>query len=81
MKEVGEIFSYYAKIGVAALKLSGNLKVGDRIKIQGHTTDFEQEVESLQIEHDKVTKAKKGDDVGIKVNEKVRKNDKIFIVE
>lgn len=81
MKEVGEIFSYYAKIGVAAVKLKSALKVGDKIKIQGHTTNFEQEVDGIQIEHEKVEKAKKGDDVGIKVSEKVRKHDKVFLAE
>ena len=78
MKEIGEIFSYYSEIGVAAIRLSGSLKVGDKIRIQGHTTDFEQEVESMQIEHKKVVSAKKGDEVGIKVSEKVRKHDKIY---
>lgn len=81
MKEIGEIFQYYSKIGVAAIKLNGNLRVGDRIKIQGHTTNFEQEVESMQVEHKKVTEAKKGDEIGIKVDDKVRRSDKVYKVE
>jgi len=81
MKEIGEIFSYYEKIGVAAVRLSGTMKVGDKIKVQGHTTNFEQEVESMQIEHDKVTSAKKGDEVGIKILERARKHDKVFKID
>ena len=81
MKEIGEIFSYYGNIEVAAIKLTGNLRVGDKIKIQGHTTDFEQIVDSMQIEHEMVNNAKKGDSVGIKVEEKVRKGDIVYKVE
>ena len=79
-KEIGEIFSYYSKIGVAAIKLTGVLKKGDKIHVKGHTTDFEQTVDSLQIEHSEVEKAKKGDDLGIKVNDRVRPGDKIYKV-
>ncbi len=81
MKEIGEIFSYYDGIGVAAVKLLGSLKVGDKIKISGHTTNFEQIVESIQIEHNIVKSAKKGDDVGIKVIDKVRRHDKVYKLE
>ena len=78
MKEVGEVFSYYSEIEVAAIKLNGKLKVGDKINIKGHTTDFEQDVNSMQIGHKKVDEAKKGDDVGIKVLDKVRKHDIVY---
>ena len=81
MKEVGEIFQYYSDIGVAAIKLSKELKIGDKIKIQGHTTSFEQNVESIQIEHKAVQKAKAGSEIGIKVDDKVRRHDKIYLVE
>ena len=81
MKEIGEIFSYYEKIGVAAIKLNGSIKVGDRIKIQGHTTNFEQDVGSMQIEHKKVANARKGDEIGIKVIDRVRRHDKVYKVE
>ncbi len=80
-KEIGEISTYFTHVGVAAIKLSGKLKVGDKIHVKGHTTDFEQEVESMQIENEKVTQAKKGDHIGIKVKEKVRPNDKVFLIE
>ena len=78
---MGEIFSYYDKIGVAAIKLAGSIKVGDRIKIQGYTTNFEQTVDSIQIEHKKVNLAKKGDEIGIKVLDKVRRHDKVYRIE
>ena len=79
-KEIGEIFSYYEKIGVAAIRLTSGLKMGDKIKIKGHTTDFEQEVDSMQVEHKKIEKAKTGDEIGIKVNERVRKGDRVYKV-
>ncbi len=80
-KEIGKISTYFSHIGVAAIKLSGKLKVGNKVHIKGHTTDFEQKVASIQIEKEKVSEAKKGDHIGIKVEEKVRPNDKIFLVE
>ena len=80
-KEVGKISSYFKNANVAAIKLSGKFKVGDKINIKGNTTDFEQKVESIQIEMKDIKTAKKGDDVGIKVSERVRPNDKVFLVE
>ncbi len=77
-KPVGKVFSYYSQIGVAAIELTAGLKVGDKIRIKGDTTDFEQGVDSMQVEHDSVEKAKKGDSVGIKVKDKVRHNDIIY---
>ena len=79
-KEIGEVFSYYSKIGVAAIKLIGVLKKGDKVHIKGHTTDFEQVIDGMQIEHKDVAKAKKGDDLGIKVTDRVRPGDKIYKV-
>ena len=80
-KQIGTVSSYFSKVGVAAIKLSGNLKVGDKVHIKGHTTDFETSVEEIQIERDSVKKAKKNDHIGIKVPEKVRPNDNVFIVK
>lgn len=80
-KEIGEITHYFGNIGVAVFKLSGTVKVGDKIKIKGHTTDFEQEIKEMQIDHKPVETAKKGDDVGVKVDDKVREGDKIYLVE
>ncbi len=79
-KEIGVVSSYFGDVGVAAIKLSGNLKVGDTIHIKGHTTDFKKKVSGMQIEKQKIDKAKKGDHVGIKVPDKVRPNDKVFLV-
>jgi translation elongation factor EF-1alpha len=81
MKEIGKVFDYYKKIEVIAIKVNGGLKKGDTIKIKGGTTDFEQKVESMQIEHDKVEEVKAGDDVGIKVKKKCRKGDVVYKVE
>ena len=80
-REVGEVSTFFSQISVAAIKLSGALSAGDKIHIKGHTTDFKQKVSSMQIEGKKVEKAKKGNHVGIKVAERVRPNDKIFLVK
>jgi len=78
-KKVGEVLHHFGKIGVAALKVKAEIKVGDTLHIKGHTTDFEQMVDSMQIEHDSVQKVKKGDDVGIKVKDHVREGDEVFL--
>lgn len=80
-KEIGTVSSYFSHVNVAAIKLSNTLKVGDKIHIKGHTTDFEKKVDSMQIEKKDVKKAKKGDHIGIQVSEKVRPNDKVFLAE
>ena len=80
-KEIGKVSSYFSHVGVAAIKISGKLKIGDRIHIKGNTTNFEQKVESMQIEKERIKEAKKGDHVGIKVSEKVRPNDKVYLVK
>ncbi len=80
-KEVGKVSGYFSHVEVAAIKLSAGLKVGDKIHIKGHTTDIEQNVEGIQIEKKEVKKAKKGDHIGIKVSEKVRPHDKVFLVK
>ena len=80
-KHVGNVSSYFSHVGVAAIKLSSGLKVGDKVHIKGHTTDFEEKVEGMQIERKDVKKAKKGDHIGIKVPEKVRPSDKVYLVK
>lgn len=72
MKKVGEVTHYYDNIGVVIVKLEDTLKVGDKIKFEGHGADFEQEVTSLQVNHAQVEKAEKGDTVGLKADQKVR---------
>ncbi len=79
-QEIGVIDHYYGNIGVGIIKLSDNLKTGDNIHIKGHTTDFTQEVSSIQIEHQSVPEAKAGDIVGIKVAQKVHPHDRVFKV-
>ncbi len=80
-KEIGKVSSYFSHVSVAAIKLAGKLKVGDKVHIKGHTTDFEVDVGSIQIERKEVKQAKKGDHIGIKVAEKVRPNDTVFLVK
>lgn len=81
-KEIGHVSHYFGKPQVAAIVLKDSLKVGDRISIEGHTTDFELVVDSIQIEHESLQEAKKGDNVGIRVPEKVREHDVVYkIVE
>lgn len=78
-KPIGEVTHYFGNIGVAVLKLTGVLKVGDTIRIVGgEDTDFEQKVDSMEIEHQKVKQAKKGDDVGLKAERKVREGYKVY---
>lgn len=81
MKEekIGVVTHFYGKIGVAAVDLTdGDLGVGDTIHVKGHTSDFEQTIESIQLEHATVEKATKGQVIGIKLKEPVRKKDVVF---
>lgn len=80
-KEIGTVSSYFSNVGVAAIKLSGKLKVGDKVHVKGHTTDFEAPIKSMQIKREEVREAKKGDHIGIKVPEKVRPNDRVFLTK
>jgi len=82
MKEerVGVVSHYYTHLGVAAVVLDGDLSVGDTIHIKGHTSDFNQKVESMQIEHRNVSQAKRGDNIGIKVKEHAREHDVVYKV-
>lgn len=77
---VGTVSHYYGKLQVAGIELSGKLKVGDTIHILGHTSDFTQTVESIQIEHKTVQSAKAGEPIAIKVNERARVHDQVLVV-
>lgn len=77
-QEVGKVTHFFSKISVAVVELKAPLLIGDKIRIQGPTTDFEQTVQSMQIEHEDVKTAKKGQSVGLKVNERVRENDTVY---
>jgi len=77
-KQVGKILHYYSKIGVAVIQLTDTLKIGDQIRINGHTTDFNQQVDSMQSEHKLIEKAGKGETVGLKVRQRVREGDIVY---
>jgi U32 family peptidase len=79
-REIGHVSHYFGKPKVAAIVLTGDLKVGDRIAFEGHTTDFEVVVDSIQIEHESLKEAGAGDNVGIRVPEKVREHDVVYKV-
>ncbi len=79
-KLVGKISHYYTNIGVGIIELEDDLAVGDMVHIKGTTTDFEQKIDSMQIEHDQVEKAGSGKGIGIKVKEKVRQGDLVYRV-
>jgi translation elongation factor EF-1alpha len=79
-EKIGVVTHYFGKAMVAAIDITGELHVGDRIHVHGHTTDFEQQVESMQVEHAGVEKAGPGDSVGIKVVEYARVGDIVYKV-
>jgi putative protease len=80
--EIGHITHYFPKIGVAVVEITvGSLKVGETIRVKGHTSDFTQTVESLQQEHLSVPEIQKGVSAGMKVKEHVREGDKVYRVK
>ena len=79
-EEVGRVMDYFAKIGVAGIDLAAKLRVGDTIRIKGHTTDLEQLVDSMQIDRASVEEAGPGDKIGIKVKDRCRGGDHVYRV-
>lgn len=79
-ERIGVISHYYSNIAVAAVVMEGELAVGDTIHIKGHTTDFVQKVESIQLEHRNINQAKKGENVGIRLKEYAREHDVVYKV-
>jgi len=78
-KLIGRVVHYFSNIGVAVVKLSTGLSLGDEIRIVGgKNTDFNQEVESMEVDHKKIKKAKAKDEVGLKVKERVRDDYKVY---
>ena len=75
---IGKVSDFFAHPVVAGIELTGALKIGDKIHIKGHTTDLEMTVGSIQINNEQVSKAKRGDSVGIKVSERVRDGDLVY---
>jgi len=76
--EVGRITHFFSKISVAVIELTAPLSVGDTIVVKGPTTDFEQAVESMQIEHEDVQRAEVGQSIGLKVAQRVREKDIVY---
>jgi translation elongation factor EF-1alpha len=80
-QKIGEVMKFFSKANVAAIKITeGSLQVGDRIKIKGHTTDFEDQIQSMQIDNRPVEKAEPGQMIGIKVKDRVREKDIVYKV-
>lgn len=78
---IGYVKDYFAKVGVAAIEITeGQLTVGDTIHIKGHTTELTQRVDSIQLEHQTLQRADRGQLIGIKVRERVRQHDQVFKV-
>lgn len=79
MFKVGKITHYYDKLGVGVMEVASDISVGDKIKfVRGGEDLFEQVVESMQVEHNKITTAKKGDIVGLKVNGEVKEGSEVY---
>jgi putative protease len=77
-KLIGKVTHYFTKIGVGVIELSDELKVGDRISIEGTTTNLQQTVDSMQIEHENVQSAGPGQSIGLKVGQRVRQGDLVY---
>lgn len=77
-KEIGKVSHFYSGISVAVIELTGALDVGEEIHIKGSTTDFTQKVDSMQVEHKNIEKAKAGDSIGLKVADRVREGDIVY---
>ncbi|OGY39129.1 MAG: hypothetical protein A2418_03045 [Candidatus Brennerbacteria bacterium RIFOXYC1_FULL_41_11] len=80
-KKIGIVIHVFGKISVAILKLESELKVGDSIQFKGKHTDFTQAIESIQVNHEQIQKAQKGDDVGVKTTQSVEEGDEVFLAE
>jgi len=78
LEKVGEVTHYFTKISVAVIEVSSPLKVGDQIAIKGMTTNFEQTIDSMQVEGENIEEANPGDDIGMKVADRVRKVDIVY---
>ncbi len=77
---IGKVSHWFGNINVAGIELTGELATGDRVHIVGHTTDFEQEITSMQIQHQDVTEASPGDEVGVRLQLRARPGDSVYKV-
>lgn len=80
-KELGRVSNYFSKIGVAVIDLTAPLELGDEIRVMGGDRDFQQTVESMQVEHQPIEKGEAGQEIALKLDEKARPGDKIYKVE
>lgn len=80
-KEIGSVSHFYDKIGVMVVKLTDKVSVGDRIKVKRGDEEFEETIESMQIEHENIDKAKKGDEIAIKISGKTKEGAVVYRVE
>lgn len=80
-KEIGFVEHYFNHLNVAAIKITdGILKIGDTIRIKGHTTDFTEQIASMQVNNAMVNEAKAGDDIGVKMVGRCREHDKVYLI-
>ena len=80
-QEIGRVTHYFGHINVAAIEITdGTLKVGDTVHFKGHTSDFTQHVDSIQLEHESVEEATVGQEIGLKVAEHAREHDVVYKV-
>ena len=81
-EKIGEVVKFFAKPSVAAIKItSGELNIGDTVKFTGHTTDFEDKIDSMEINNESIEKAVEGDYLGVKVADRVRPGDEVFAIK
>ena len=78
LREVGRVSHFFGRINVAIIEVTDIISVGDQILIKGPTTDIEQTIDSMEIEHEKVKQAEAGQSIGMKVNARVRENDIVY---
>ncbi|OHA46629.1 MAG: hypothetical protein A3A80_02070 [Candidatus Terrybacteria bacterium RIFCSPLOWO2_01_FULL_44_24] len=78
-KQIATITHFYGNIGVAVLKLSGPLKIGDSIHVKGASADFIQQVSSMEVDHKAIASASTGDEIGMKLDQKTKAGDKVFL--
>jgi putative protease len=75
---IGKVIHVYDKINVAVLRLNQDLKVGDTVHFLGHSTDFQQEITSMEVEHQGVNEGKAGSEIAVKVKQRVRNGDSVY---
>jgi putative protease len=80
-KKIGEVTHYFGHIPAGIIKLAGSLKKGAKVHFKGATTDFTQGISSMQVDHKDIDTAKKGDEIGVKTDDRVREGDEVFLVE